>query len=426
MTKRSFIGLIGPRLLCDRIESDPREPESTPIPQRLILLIHEPLDSTRETLIKKGDLVKQGEQIILYKESTEYAIAPDSGTITHIASYSGDFGTVETYLVLERDGKSNKANNFSKVAETPELATADRFLRRLPGAPPFAQLLDPELKIDTLVIEGTDSDLSSTTRQYLLTTARPEIERGIALLKQITEIKNIAITIPLELRESLLFNGVRTLLIPPEYPKALPKIVMNELLGIVPTPGCSCEEQGVLFMGVEAVISMARAYALKDPVYDKVVTVIGKDGSQHRIRAFIGTPIHRVFKQFNIVCNEGDRIIIGGPMKGIAAYSLYHPIQPDTDTVIVQDRSEIPYVSDYPCINCGKCVRICPANVPVNLLVRYLEANLYQEAADNFDLNSCIECGMCSYVCTSRIPLFQYIRLGKHELIELETEETHA
>jgi len=113
-------------------------------------------------------------------------------------------------------------------------------------------------------------------------------------------------------------------------------------------------------------------------------------------------------------------------MQGVAAYTLYHPVQPDTDTILIQDRDEIPYVSDYPCINCGKCVRICPANVPVNLLVRFLEANMYDEAADNFDLKSCIECGLCSYVCTSRIPLFQYIRLGKHQLLKLETEATHA
>jgi electron transport complex protein RnfC len=60
--------------------------------------------------------------------------------------------------------------------------------------------------------------------------------------------------------------------------------------------------------------------------------------------------------------------------------------------------------------------------VPVNLLIRYLEAGLYQEAADSYDLFSCIECGLCSYVCTAKIPIFQYIRLGKHELMKMESD----
>jgi electron transport complex protein RnfC len=61
-------------------------------------------------------------------------------------------------------------------------------------------------------------------------------------------------------------------------------------------------------------------------------------------------------------------------------------------------------------------VRICPANVPVNLLVRFLEAGQYHEGADLYDLYSCIECGLCSFVCVSRIPIYQYIKLAKYEL----------
>ena len=426
MTKRSFIGLTGPRLLCDRVEPDPKEPESIPIPPRLILLINEPLDSTRETLIKKGDIVKRGEKLFMYKESIEYAVAPVSGTITFIATYTGDFGNISTYIVVEKDGKDNVIDDFSKHAATPDLMGADNFLRSLPGAPPLYIFTNPNLRISTLIIEGTDMDLMSTTRQYLLATAKDEIQQGIRLLKEITGVEKIAITTPMENGDTFKFDGIEILKIPMAYPKAIHQMIMKDHLGINPIPGKSCEEQGIAFMSVEAAISMARAYAKKEPVYEKIVTIIAKDGTKRRVKAIIGTPIHRIFKQFNLVTNERDRIIIGGPMQGIAAYTLYHPVQPDTDTILIQDRNEIAYVSDYPCINCGKCVRICPANVPVNLLVRFLEANMYDEAADNFDLKSCIECGLCSYVCTSRIPLFQYIRLGKHQLLKLETEATHA
>ena len=60
----------------------------------------------------------------------------------------------------------------------------------------------------------------------------------------------------------------------------------------------------------------------------------------------------------------------------------------------------------------------------MNILVRYLEADQYEEAADKYDLESCIECGLCAYVCTAKIPLYQYIRLGKHELFNLRSLET--
>ena len=103
-------------------------------------------------------------------------------------------------------------------------------------------------------------------------------------------------------------------------------------------------------------------------------------------------------------------------MTGNAIYSENLPIRPDTDAILVQDKSVVPLYSDYPCINCGDCVRICPANVPVNLLVRFLEAGQYTEGADLYDLYSCIECGLCSYVCVSRIPIYQYIKLAKYEL----------
>ncbi|MFO7688321.1 MAG: 4Fe-4S dicluster domain-containing protein, partial [Desulfobacterales bacterium] len=77
---------------------------------------------------------------------------------------------------------------------------------------------------------------------------------------------------------------------------------------------------------------------------------------------------------------------------------------------------DVSYVSDYPCINCGDCIRICPVDIPINMLVRFLEAGHYEDGADIYDLFSCIECGLCSFVCVSKIPIFQYIRLAKYEI----------
>ena len=94
-----------------------------------------------------------------------------------------------------------------------------------------------------------------------------------------------------------------------------------------------------------------------------------------------------------------------------------------TDSSLLNELKEFGAAGAEKCINCGNCVRACPAQIPVNMLVRFLEAGHYQEAADSYDLYSCIECGLCSYVCVSKIPIFQYIKLAKYELNRAKTAE---
>jgi electron transport complex protein RnfC len=109
-------------------------------------------------------------------------------------------------------------------------------------------------------------------------------------------------------------------------------------------------------------------------------------------------------------------------MRGFATYTVHHPVEAAMDTVIVQNKTKITEVSDSACINCGKCIQICPAQIPVNMLVRNLEIAKYEEAADFYDLFSCIECGLCTYVCTAQIPIFQHIMLGKHKLLNFKAD----
>jgi electron transport complex protein RnfC len=142
------------------------------------------------------------------------------------------------------------------------------------------------------------------------------------------------------------------------------------------------------------------------------------------VEAKIGTPLRDIFDACNVALSEKDRVIIGGPMTGTAVWSEDHPVLPDTDAVMVQDSEDVSLVSDAACINCGECIRICPANVPVNILVRFCEAGQYETAETEYDLNSCIECGLCSFVCTAKIPIFQYIRLAKYELARIAAEES--
>jgi len=163
-------------------------------------------------------------------------------------------------------------------------------------------------------------------------------------------------------------------------------------------------------------VALRTAFVEEKMPVTKVVTVIDKDNRLTCIKARIGTPVSDILNALNIDVSDGDRLVFGGPMSGRGIYSEDMPILHDTDAIMVQDKDQVMPASNDPCINCGECVRVCPAKLPVNMLIRLLENGLYEEAAQEYNLLSCVECGLCSYVCVMRIPIFHYIMLGKHEL----------
>ena len=282
--------------------------------------------------------------------------------------------------------------------------------------PDFGPLMDARNPVQTLVIYAGNADLLVDTSLHVFKQSGAAVNAGIDILRKATGIEDIVIVVPEESVQN--YSGhldARLHAVPSQYPLAQPLMVLYHLTGRLP------DEQGMTAMGIhfmraEAVAAIGQAFSSGKLPVEKVVTVIDKQGGKHLARARLGTPVGRLLDRFGIQVEDQDKIIFGGPMTGHAIYSETLPIGPDTDAIMVQDKSVIPLYSDYPCVNCGDCVSICPANVPVNLLVRFLEAGQYNEGADLYDLYSCIECGLCSYVCVSRIPIFQYIKLAKYEL----------
>ncbi|MFO8047505.1 MAG: 4Fe-4S dicluster domain-containing protein, partial [Desulfosudaceae bacterium] len=268
-----------------------------------------------------------------------------------------------------------------------------------------------------------DDDLLTMTRQYVVKNEMGDVKRGIDLIKKIFAVQKIVLAVPDNMVAEARAAGVEVEGVDMSYPAANPRMIAVKIAGQPIPAGTSCEEAGIFFVSAEAVASVARAYEARQIPQQKVITVIRKDGERSLVSALIGTPVGHVLEACSQEVSEGDRIVFGGPMKGMAVYTEAYPVRPDTDAIMVQDAGDIPGVSDRACVNCGECVRVCPARLPVNVLVRYLEAGEYAEAVDRCDLQSCIECGLCAFVCPARIPVFQYIKLGKYEFARLNAAE---
>lgn len=423
MLKQSFFGLTTPWIKYENPSKIPIEPTLIPRPPRVTLLSNQSFERQDQLGINVGDTVNAGQQLDLHAGAGDPLLCTVSGTIAGIERYAGDFGTTYTAVTIDTDPVDTPDDAFAQACEAPSLENARRFLADVPGRLPFGALSDPERPINTIVINGLDRDLLVATQQYVVKARFLDLARGVDLLKEITGIEDIIVAVRRDTLQGYGHIAARVMAVGDDYPAAHPTLVTSALLGQVVPAGQTCEDLGICFVSAEAVASLASAYDSGTIPVDKVVTLIDKSGIQRLISARLGTPVKDVLSRYDITLEDRDRIIIGGPMQGSTVYSEMHPVLPDTDAIMVQGSNDIVLSSDYPCINCGECVRICPTQVPVSMLVRYLEAGMYQEAADEYDMYACIDCGLCSAVCTAKIPIFQYIKLGKYELGRIRAEE---
>ena len=423
MLKKSFFGLSRSRIVYELLPARQPEPEKV-IPSKKITLFHSKNGSQNSPAsIQVGDKVKTGQKLSLFPDDSAYVISSVTGTISSISPYTGDFGKTYSAISVDIDKDEVLDDQFKEQSRTPSLAGAVEYLSCAPGSPQLSVLAEPETEIHTIVIMGTDKDLLIGTNQSIVKSQLDTVKRGIGIIKEITGIDNIILVTAGESMQGFGHIGAQVKNISTDYPAALPQMIMKNVLREVVPAGKTCTDLGVCFLTAEAVASIGNAYDCGQLPVRKLLTLVTKDGSQRLIETVIGTPIRDILETYGVSINEEDRIIFGGPMAGSAVYSLDQPVMPDTDGIVVIDRSDAAYASDYPCINCGDCVRACPAQIQVHMLVRFLEAGQYEEAADNYDLLSCIECGLCSFVCVSKIPIFQYIRLAKYELDRAKASE---
>lgn len=168
-------------------------------------------------------------------------------------------------------------------------------------------------------------------------------------------------------------------------------------------------DAGCVVNNVETVIAIYNAVVLGQPLLERVVTVSG-DAIQNpgNYRVLLGTNQNELIEASGGFKTAPEKIISGGPMMGFAMFTTDTPITKTSSSILGFTKDEVKAHEPSACINCGRCVDVCPSRIIPSRLADYAEHH-DAEVFQKFNGMECVECGSCSYVCPAKRQLKQSI-----------------
>ena len=105
---------------------------------------------------------------------------------------------------------------------------------------------------------------------------------------------------------------------------------------------------------------------------------------------------------------QPEKLISGGPMMGFAMVTADAPVTKTSSAILAFKEDEVEKSRETACINCARCVDVCPSRIIPSRLADYAIRH-DEEGFIAMNGLECVECGSCSYVCPAKRPLKQAI-----------------
>ena len=324
------------------------------------------------------------------------------------ASVSGKVSAVGDVIEILSDGKDEAVPEVGRERPGWESLPSDEILRILQES---GIEIPRQCLIDTLILNGCESEPYLTSAYCLLMSHPVEILKAGEILRRAFKARELILAVEDHneevaevLRSKIFFHTwshACVEMFPYRYPQEDERILIRELT----EPGAKC-----LVQDVATAYAVYEAVVLQKPFYERVVTIAGECVAQPRnFWLRIGTLVEEAVKCARGFLREPERVVLGGPMKGLAIDTLNVPVLKQTRGILGLPQEVAKPVSIEPCIRCGLCVENCPVSISPAMVTLASEKGFF-DIAQNYGASLCIECGNCSYVCPAKRPMVELIR----------------
>ena len=413
-------------------------------PKEVFISLSQHIGVPSTAIVKPGDEVFVGTKIA---DAAGFISAPVhssvSGKVKKIDTLLTSGGRRVQAVLIESDGKMTPDPQIT----TPVVENVEDFLRvvresgliGLGGAGfPTAVKLEAHKKgkIDRRIRYGAACEpyISSDTRPML--DDAPLMKEGLELLLRFVEVDEVIIGIEANKAECVekmkeTFKDTQKLrieVLPETYPQGAEKILIYNTTGRVVPEGKLPADVGCIVMNVTSLAFLAKYMRTGMPLVEKCITVDGSAiANPMNVVVPVGTSIKDVIEFTGGFSEEPGKIMYGGPMMGIAVYSVDDPILKNTNAIVALNKKEAEPKKTRPCIHCGRCVAACPMGLNPTAFAKAMNVDDHTDRAQRLTdakITLCIECACCSFVCPSARPLVETNRLAKAELREYKFEQT--
>ena len=381
-----------------------------------------------EPIVKKGDHVLTGQKIAQaggFVSAPIYATV--SGTVKAIEPRRVVTGDNVMSIVIENDGLYEEVE-WPEVKPFSELTREEKIemIREAgivgmggAGFPTAVKLSpkDPD-KIQYVIVNCAECEpyLTSDYRkmmeepEYLIGGLKAALSlfenaRGILAVEDnkqdcITRLKHLT-----KNENKITVKALKT-----KYPQGSERQLIYATTGRAINSSMLPADAGCVVNNVDTVIAIYHAVMEGKPLMHRIVTVTGDAiANPQNFKVRIGTNYHELVDEAGGFIKEPEKIVSGGPMMGFGIFDLDVPTTKTSSALLCLTKDEVAAMEPSACINCGKCVEVCPGRVVPRKLADYAE-HYDEEAFLKNNGMECCECGCCSYICPAKRPLTQVIK----------------
>ena len=379
--------------------------------------------------VKKGDTVLAGQKIADAGGFVSVPLhASVSGTVKGIEKRLNATGSMVDCIVIEND-QQYQETEFQEARL--EDLTKEEILNRIKeggvvgmggaGFPTHVKLApkDPS-KIEYILVNGAECEPYITSDYRRMIEEPEKVVKGLQVILTlfdsakgyicIEDNKPDCIAKMKELVKDIDRIEVKEMMT--KYPQGGERTLIYAATGREINSSMLPADVGCVVDNVETVISVYKAVILGRPVNSRVVTVTG-DGIKEpkNLLVLAGTDMSELVDAAGVLKAKIAKAISGGPMMGFALYDLHVPCTKTTSAFLFLEHDAVSEAQEIQtaCINCGRCVSVCPGHVLPARLAKLAERGDMAgfEALDGME---CCECGCCSYICPAKRPLTQSIK----------------